>query len=98
MIRTTLLAASLLMVSGLAQAAVPMQIPLQGTLRDNAGAPVSEGTFESVPPSLVQMSRARRRVLGWEDGGDVGPYSVAYNTQDTFNVFADYISTPHNKA
>ncbi|MGB0590302.1 MAG: hypothetical protein ACPGU1_11530 [Myxococcota bacterium] len=46
MIRTTLLVASLLMVSGLAQAAVPMQIPLQGTLRDNAGAPVSEGTFE----------------------------------------------------
>ena len=46
MIRTTLLAASLLMVSGLAQAAVPMHIPLQGTLRDNAGAPVSEGTFE----------------------------------------------------
>jgi hypothetical protein len=29
-----------------ASAAVPMQIPLQGALRDNAGAPVSTGTFE----------------------------------------------------
>ena len=27
-------------------AAVPFQVPLQGALRDNAGAPVSEGTFE----------------------------------------------------
>ena len=27
-------------------AAVPLQVPLQGALRDNAGAPVSEGTFE----------------------------------------------------
>ncbi|MGB0590303.1 MAG: hypothetical protein ACPGU1_11535 [Myxococcota bacterium] len=35
-----------LLMSGAAQAAVPMQIPLQGTLRDNAGAPVTEGTFE----------------------------------------------------
>ena len=35
-----------LLMSGAAQAAVPMQIPLQGALRDNAGAPVSSGTFE----------------------------------------------------
>ena len=46
MTRIALLASSLLLLTDLALAAVPMQIPLQGALRDNAGAPVSEGTFE----------------------------------------------------
>ena len=46
MTRIALLASSLLLLTDLALAAVPMHIPLQGALRDNAGAPVSEGTFE----------------------------------------------------
>ncbi|MDP6944533.1 MAG: hypothetical protein QF464_10320, partial [Myxococcota bacterium] len=39
-------AAALVVVGELALAAVPLQVPLQGALRDNAGTPVSEGTFE----------------------------------------------------
>ena len=44
--RTLLTLLALCLAAPVVSAAVPMQIPLQGALRDNAGAPVSSGTFE----------------------------------------------------
>ena len=41
-----LMAAALLLTSATASAAVPLEMPLQGVLRDNAGTPVVEGEFE----------------------------------------------------
>ena len=41
-----LMTLGLSLVTTIAVAAPPAQIPLQGLLRDNAGAPVSEGAFE----------------------------------------------------
>ncbi|MEC9072763.1 MAG: hypothetical protein VX938_10305, partial [Myxococcota bacterium] len=38
--------AALMFFSGLASAAVPLELPVQGVLRDNAGLPVAEDVFE----------------------------------------------------
>jgi hypothetical protein len=44
--RTLLTVLMLGVIAPLVSAAVPLQMPLQGVLRDNAGAPVVEGEFE----------------------------------------------------
>ena len=73
----------LLLVSSLASAAVPLQMPVQGILRDNAGVPVAGGTF-SVTFALYTAETGGDPV--WQEAWPPAGESCAANPEHCVTV------------